>query len=122
MSALKHASRYGCRFVNLERTLGNIAHFASKRCPATHLTKLQVWALASICIEVPRQMPNGVYRSLIIRGLLTSSRQLTLDGYEALASCSLLSEKFRETLLAVPIVRTSRRPTRTATEKSPRAA
>src|SRR5262245_38157197 len=64
-------------------------------------------------------MPNGVYRSLIIRGLLTSSRQLTLDGYEALASCSLLSEKFRETLLAVPIVRTSRRPTRTATEKSP---
>jgi len=102
--------------------VSNITRFASKRCPITQLTKLQVWALASTCIEISSQMPNGVYRSLVIRGLMTSSHRLTTDGRDALASCTLLSEKFREILLAVPIVRTSRRPTRTATEKSPRAA
>ena len=85
--------------------MSNITHFVSKRCPITQLTKLQVWALASTCIEISRQMPNGVYRSLVIRGLLTSSHRLTTDGLDALASCTLLSEKFREVLLALPIVR-----------------
>jgi hypothetical protein len=85
--------------------VSNITHFASKRCPITQLTKLQVWALAGTCIETSRQVPNGVHRSLVIRGLLTSSQ--TTDGRDALASCTLLSEKFREILLAVPIVRTS---------------
>jgi len=98
--------------------VSNITHFASKRCPITQLTKLQVWALAGTCIETSRQVPNGVHRSLVIRGLLTSSHRLTTDGRDALASCTLLSEKFREMLLAMPIVRTSRRRTRTAREKS----
>src|SRR5262245_8251905 len=83
--------------------VSNITHFA-KRCPITRLTKLQVWALVSTCIEVSRQVPNGVYRSLVIRGLLTSSLNLTPDGREALASCTLLSEPFRGSLLARPIV------------------
>ena len=94
--------------------MSNITHFASRRCPVTHLTKLQVWALANTCIEFSRQMPNGVYRSLVIRGLLTSSHKLTTDSREALASCTLLSDKFRETLLA--------RPSRLPTRKTPRAA
>ena len=78
--------------------MANITHFASRRCPVTHLTKLQVWALANTCIEFPRQMPNGVYRSLVIRGLLTSSHKLTADGREALASCTLLSDQRGEWL------------------------
>jgi hypothetical protein len=92
--------------------VSNITYFA-KRCPITRLTKLQVRALASTCIEVSRQVPNGVYRSLVIRGLLTSSHKLTPDGREALASCMLLSEQFRGLLLAMPIVQPSRLLTRT---------
>jgi hypothetical protein len=101
--------------------VSNITHFA-KCCPITRLTKLQVRALASTCIEVSRQVPNGVYRSLVIRGLLTSSHKLTPDGRESLASCTLLSEQFRGSLLAMPIVQPSRLPTRAPTEKSRRAA
>jgi len=83
--------------------LNNIAHFTSKRCPVTHLTKLQVCALANVCIGMAESMPNGVYRSLVIRGLLTGTHTLTADGREALARCTVLSNQFRESLLAMPI-------------------
>jgi hypothetical protein len=84
--------------------VNNIAHFAA-RCPVTGLTKLQVRALANACIEMPEKMPNGVYRSLVIRGLLTSSHRLTTDGREALCNCTILSEKFHRALLAIPTTR-----------------
>jgi hypothetical protein len=100
--------------------VSNITHFASERCPITQLTKLQIWALASTCIEVSRQIPNGVYRSLVIRGLLTSTHMLTADGREALANCTVLSNQVRRSLLAMPIFQASRGPTRKAIEKSPR--
>jgi hypothetical protein len=52
---------------------------------------------------VSRQIPNGVYRSLVIRGLLTSTHMLTADGREALANSIVLSNQFRRSLLAMPI-------------------
>jgi hypothetical protein len=87
--------------------VSNITHFASERCPITQLTKLQVWALASTCIELPRQIPNGVYRSLVIRGLLSSTHILTANGREALADCTILSNQFRRSLLAMPTFQAS---------------
>ena len=84
----------------------NIAQLHSNRCSVTRLTKLQVRALANACIEMPEDMPNGVYRSLVIRGLLTSTHALTADGREASASCTVLSEQFRRSLLAIPVVAT----------------
>lgn len=69
--------------------MNNITHFANARCPITKLTKLQIYALASFRIGMPleRTVPYGVYRSLVIRGLLTSAHRLTADGSEALAKC-----------------------------------
>jgi hypothetical protein len=85
--------------------VNNIRHFTSDRCPVTKLTKLQVYALASVCIgmSTEKNMPNGVYRSLIMRGLLTNTHRLTADGCEALANCQILSNKFRRSLLAMPM-------------------
>jgi hypothetical protein len=53
--------------------VNNVTHLVSKRCPVTRLTKLQIAALANVCLGVSEHMPNGVYRSLVIRGLLTST-------------------------------------------------
>lgn len=85
--------------------MNNIRHFTSDRCPVTKLTKLQVYALASVCIgmSTKKNVPNGVYRSLIIRGLLTNTHRLTADGCEVLADCQILSDKFRRSLLAMPM-------------------
>jgi hypothetical protein len=82
----------------------NMRHFTSDRCPVTKLTKLQVYVLANVCIGIStdKNIPNGVYRSLIIRGLLTNSYRLTADGCERLANCQILSDQFRRTLLAMP--------------------
>ena len=82
----------------------NIRHFTSDRCVVTKLTKLQVYALANVCIgmSTDKNIPNGVYRSLIIRGLLTNTHRLTADGCELLANCQILSDQFRRTVLAMP--------------------
>lgn len=90
--------------------MNNVTHVASDRCPVTRLTKLQIFALASACIgmSIEKKIPNGVYRSLVIRGLLTSTHRLTADGGEALAGCTVLSDKFRRSLLSMPMVRASR--------------
>jgi hypothetical protein len=86
--------------------VNNITHSAENRCPVTQLTRLQVCALASVCIgmSMEKNVPNGVYRSLVIRGLLTSTHRLTADGCEALANCRALSDKFRRSLLAMPTI------------------
>ena len=102
--------------------MNNVTHLVSKRCPVTRLTKLQIAALANVCLGVSEHMPNGVYRSLVIRGLLTSTHTLTADGRATLANCTILSDKFRQLLLALPVVRASRRSTRSAAERSSRAA
>jgi hypothetical protein len=91
--------------------VNKVRHFAGERCPVTRLTKLQVCALASACIETSKNIPNGVYRSLVIRGLLTSAHRLTADCREALTNCTILSDKFRGLRLAMP-VRPSRHPRR----------
>jgi len=81
--------------------VNKVRHFASERCPVTRLTKLQVCALASACIETSKNIPNRVYRSLVIRGLLASAHTLTSDGREALANCKILSNHFHRSLLAM---------------------
>jgi hypothetical protein len=104
------AGDYAFHAVNLESLVKNIRHFTSDRCPVTKLTKLQVYVLANVCIgmSTDKNIPNGVYRSLIIRGLLTNTHRLTADGCELLANCQILSDQFRRTLLAMPYIASTR--------------
>jgi hypothetical protein len=85
--------------------VNNIKHFANQRCPITNLTKLQIYALASFRIGMPleRTVPYGVYRSLVIRGLLTSAHRLTADGYDAWPN----AKRFKRSSCPKPATRNS---------------
>jgi hypothetical protein len=71
------------------------------------LSQRQWLVLALACahpggvIAESSRMPHGVYRSLVIKGLLTSRRDgyaLTNDGRAAFAHCPVSSHEFRQAL------------------------
>jgi hypothetical protein len=73
------------------------------------LSERQWLVLALACahqggiISESNRMPHGVYRSLVIKGLLAPHRDgysVTDQGRAAVAHCPVLSAKFRQALLA----------------------
>ena len=67
----------------------------------TRLTRREAQGMAVILCnnaDVPR-LPHGVYRALVIRGLLTAKHELTDEGRAAFDHCELLSRHFRDVLL-----------------------
>jgi hypothetical protein len=65
------------------------------RCSWTGLTRLQAQALAFTWLGLPEHAPNGVYRSLVMRGMLTSKHELTDEGIARLCACRFLSSGLR---------------------------
>jgi len=72
------------------------------------LSQRQWLVLALACahhggiIAESNRMPHGVYRSLVIKGLLTSHREgyaVTNEGRAAVARCPVFSDQFRQALL-----------------------
>ena len=70
------------------------------RCPWSRLTHAQARALSCLCLGTKAKVPHGIYRSLVIRGLLTGEYTLTQAGIAALAACRFYSEDFRKCLVA----------------------
>lgn len=68
------------------------------RCPFTRLTKPQVNAISSVLYGSPIDVPHGVWRSLVMRGILGPEGILTDDGKWLFGRCSFLSEKMRTAL------------------------
>src|SRR5215831_8686085 len=69
------------------------------RCSWTRLTRLQAQALTFTCLGLPEDAPNGVYRSLVMRGMLTGKHELTDEGMVRLCACRFLSPRLRSVLV-----------------------
>lgn len=73
------------------------------RCKATNLTKPQVEAISSVLLGGRTRadpLPHGVWRSLVMRGVLTPNHALTERGQKLFEQCRLLSDKIKTVLLA----------------------
>ena len=69
---------------------------------AVRLTERQLWILLDVLVCSNRlDHPNGVRRSLVIRGLLDRDHQLTERGWTVLMRDLRLSPEFRATLRAI---------------------
>lgn len=70
------------------------------RCPSSNLTRGEVHVLAAICSGYRPTVQHGIYRALVIRGLLTPGvYELTDAGRAALRKCRFLTPALREALL-----------------------
>lgn len=73
------------------------------RCPFTKLTRPQInaiWSVLLDCRLASAVLPHGVWRSLVIRGLIFPDHTLTKEGQALFARSSFLSDKMKAVMLA----------------------